>query len=322
MLSACAFLVGVLAVQQHEATAHGDVALFGKVIEALPEGQLFGSSVWCEASEDSLLEFRSTPTPEALEVLASFTMPGFHWEWVRLHLSESGAKGEAFFAMDVGMDPLRDLAGVAILLTDGKDSVLEFEVTCSQGTYDLRPHYGRVHVGAEGVALAKALAARALTNPCEPFHERRSNEWLDEEHPERRITARGYVDSWGRRQGPWLYSDASGRTLLETTWRDGRASGPLTCFDEQGIRRRAETRLDGLLEGVSQEWSADGSLRAQREYHRGKLHGWSVIFAPDGTKDDCGVFKNGQQTGARPPFPITPPTGFHRDIAAFHTRTL
>jgi len=322
MLSACAFLVGVLAIQQHEGTAHGEVALFGKTVEKLPEGNRFGSSEWCESSEDWPLEFRTTPTVEGVEVRASFIWPGFHWEWVQLRLSESGAHADALFAMDVGMDPLRDLAGVAVLLTDGKDSVLEFEVTCSQGTYNLRPYYGRVHVGAEGVGLAKTLAARALSSPCEPFHERRSNPWQDGLSLERQITVRGYVDSWGRRQGPWIYSDSSGRTLLETTWRDGRASGPLTQFDEQGVRRRAETLLDGLLEGVSQEWNADGSLRTYREYSRGELHGWSIRFAPDGTKEDWGVFQNGQQTGARPPFPITPPTGFHRDITAFHTRAL
>ena len=97
---------------------------------------------------------------------------------------------------------------------------------------------------------------------------------------------------------------------------------PLTQFDEQGVRRRAETLLDGFRDGVSQEWNADGSLRSQREYQRGELHGWSVDFAHDGTKDDYGIFKNGQQTGARPPFPLTPPTGFHRDLAALHTRAL
>lgn len=328
MLSACAFLVGVLAIQQHEATAHGDVALFGKVIDALPQGQLFGSSAWCEASEYGLLEFRSTPTPEDLEVLASFTMPGFHWEWVRLRLSESGAKGEAFFAMDVPMGALRDLSGVAVLLTDGKDSVLEFEVTCTQSAYNLIPHHGRVHVGPEGVALARKLAARTLPGPFEAFHERRSSEWPDEQHPELRFTARGYVDSWGRRQGPWSYSDPSGRTVLETTWRDGRASGPLTRFDSHGVRRGTESLVDGFLDGVSCDWREDGTLRAYQEYSKGSEHGWRVLFAPDGTKERAWRYEQGREVGAKPLFEIDYDATirrldrFHQDIAAFHTRAL
>lgn len=72
------------AVQEGEPSARGEVALFGKRVEALAGENRFGSLNWFRSFADDPVEFLVRPTADGFEVVTDNSDPGFHGEWVRL----------------------------------------------------------------------------------------------------------------------------------------------------------------------------------------------------------------------------------------------
>src|SRR5262249_40062767 len=152
-------------------------------------------------------------------------------------ISPERTRGEALFMMDMPSPPLMDLAGVAALVTDGKDSAVEFEISCSEGLWGMNVYFGRVHIGEIGVSLATTLCARESVSTPDTFKEIGRNEVKEIKDRHEAVSCSGYLDSWKRRQGIWTLLDSAGRKRLETSWKDGRLSGAVTNWDEKGRRR-------------------------------------------------------------------------------------
>src|SRR5205809_5424097 len=317
-------------------TATGDIALSRRRVAELRAAERFGNAGGWYPSDT---RFESRAEGDVLVATAARVDPDGGCEYVRLLLRSTGARGEAFYTIDVPHEDLRDLAGVAALLTDGAEAALEFEVTCSDGVHGMKPTFGRIHLGAAGVALATALAQRESRGFAERFDQLAKNEVATAAGV---LLSAGYVDSRRRRQGLWTLRDEAGRMRLESSWRDGRLTGRVTCWDEDGRRSGEEDRRDGFLDGTSYVWSEDGEPWSFQEHVAGLAHGMRIVFHPGGRKrletsfewgaelvgnrrrwDENGVLLEGprvpvaSRSAARPDSSWT---SFQDELAAFATR--
>jgi hypothetical protein len=276
-------------------TASGRIALLARHVEALDEPERFGNrGGWKQSSENVRYEAGAHGVELVVEALV--TLPGYHHEYLRLRLGETGASGEAFFSMDVPHPPLVDLSGVAVLLTDGEDSCVEYEITCSMGVDWFEPYFARIHLGELGVPIASALVAGTRGSAIERFHEQEQNLVRTADGI---VRSAGHVDSWNRRQGVWTLHDEQGELRLESTWRDGRLTGLLTSWDAAGRRRRVESLIDGFPDGLRYQWSESGELYSLDEYVGGRAHGLRVVFRPGGRKRLEMQFEGGVGVGRR-----------------------
>lgn len=292
----------------------GPVALFGCCVEVLPSGERHGSPrKW---GPERTVEV--TDLENEIEVLSRIGSAGLHDEFLRLVLAPQGARAEAYETSDLVPPPLTDIGGIAVLLTDGVDAWLEFEITRCFGFRWLSTDIGRIHVGDVGVALALRLPP--LPDPdVELFLQPRTNQSHSDQGT---AVARGQVDVSGRRQGTWMLLDPAGRERLESTWRDGLLDGPVIRYDENGQKRGAWRMEKGAQVGTASEWYASGALRSTREY----VEGWDL--GPWVVHDEAGnVTHQGAVRVPRndvPSFAAVPSPeerrAFQAELATFRTR--
>ena len=82
----------------------------------------------------------------------------------------------------------------------------------------------------------------------------------------------------------------------------GVADSPSTTYTEVSFYSNGQKEffaeyLNGKLDGVSQNWSEDGSLISESEYSHGKLHGiWKKYYENGNTKYKAHYF-HGQKHG-------------------------
>ncbi|MCA8979370.1 MAG: hypothetical protein H6831_08010 [Planctomycetes bacterium] len=79
----------------------------------------------------------------------------------------------------------------------------------------------------------------------------------------------------------------------------GSDGGMRTSEFADGSPRERVGWVDGEREGRCVRWHRDGSLRAEGDYHAGKMVGEWTFYLPDGSRDEArsGHYENGRRSG-------------------------
>lgn len=166
------------------------------------------------------------------------------------------ARAEVGLASDVPSDRI-DLAGVAVLATDGRRAALELEAACCDGIWGAAPYFARFDLGGRVERFARAIEERLASIDAEA-------PWRDVEERfgstglwsgARTYLRTGRVDGLGRRQGFWSVQDLENGKRLELAWRDGRVDGLVLAVDGEGRLSHLELLEDGIGEGFAFTWA-------------------------------------------------------------------
>ena len=227
---------------------------------------------------------------------------GYQTDTVDLRLGSTGAWGNAFHLTDIPHGPITDVSGLAFLLTDGTNTVLEFELfTVSAGYLSVRAYHGRVQLGEAGTRLALIIFERSREKSETRVEEFRSYDWSvehtyarifaslhDEELQEQPMVSHqshGYVDALGRRQGVWTLKSGDGTRLLESTWKDGRPHGPYIKLHRNGTMRSLGSFENGRLNGDYYYWREDGTISHHYRFRQGRPSASFDSYHPNGRKE-------------------------------------
>lgn len=98
----------------------------------------------------------------------------------------------------------------------------------------------------------------------------------------------------GVREGIMRTFAPNGRVQSETTFQADKENGARTIYNpELGIIIRAETLVDGVVEGQSLTFYPGGAVMMQQTFVKGLLEGRSVSFYKSGTIQQMAIYEKG-----------------------------
>jgi antitoxin component YwqK of YwqJK toxin-antitoxin module len=143
----------------------------------------------------------------------------------------------------------------------------------SEGTYDHGVHTGPWSFWHPNGQLCKTVT----------FKNGRADGTWDVFRPDGTLLAKkSYKEN--EHDGVWLQYHADGKTLkIEETFVDGLRNGVSTAYFANGKPQRAAEFKDGLLDGHMTEWDESGRKLGEMDFKAGKLDGHFVLYRADGT---------------------------------------
>ena len=93
-----------------------------------------------------------------------------------------------------------------------------------------------------------------------------------------------------------FYPDGTKRNIR--TWKKGLQDGPLIIWHEETCRKKEEVHyLDGLIDGITLEWFANGQLKSLGHYEEGKKNGLFITWHENGQWASGVIYKEDQPAG-------------------------
>lgn len=265
-----------------------NLALVGTRVDSLPQGNWIGGTDWTREG----VVFRSSGTEQTVACQA-LDRDDFETNDLRFRLGPDGASVQIGYASDVRRGALQDVGGVACLVSNGTDTVLEYEVYGIYGGYHVIPYCGVFMLHGRGGQLASDVALRPQEEGRSPL-----DRFVQITSAEDQSESRGYLDEFGRKQGVWTVREPNGRRA-EFAWRDGIPHGSVLGWDEKGRLRTLRDFRRGIQEEESMDWTEAGELRSRQSFVRGQAHGRRLVFHPSGTKAIEMEFNHGSWVGTR-----------------------
>ncbi|MBL7110843.1 MAG: hypothetical protein ISS19_02740 [Bacteroidales bacterium] len=113
-------------------------------------------------------------------------------------------------------------------------------------------------------------------------------------------------DKFNRKQGKWISFWDNGKIHLEGTYKNDKKNGYFKEYSEKGDLLTITKYLDDVIQPealeiqkleVEKEYYADGSVKATRLYRNGILEGISIEFSPEGTIVSATEYRHGSVAG-------------------------
>ncbi|TSA28013.1 MAG: hypothetical protein D4R67_04975 [Bacteroidetes bacterium] len=113
-------------------------------------------------------------------------------------------------------------------------------------------------------------------------------------------------DKLNRKQGKWITFWENGKMKLEGTYKDDKRNGYFKEYAESGDLLQITKYIEGVLQpeaaeiqklDIEKEYYPTGTVKATRLYRNGVLEGISVEYSPDGAIVSAKEFQGGIQIG-------------------------
>jgi antitoxin component YwqK of YwqJK toxin-antitoxin module len=143
----------------------------------------------------------------------------------------------------------------------------------AEGSYDHGVHHGAWTFWHPNGQLCKTVA----------FNRGRADGSWEVYRPDGTMQAKkSYKEN--KHEGVWLLYHPDGQTVkVEETFADGLRNGVSRAYFANGKPQREATFKDGLLEGLMTEWDESGRKVGEMNFKAGKLDGRFVLYRADGT---------------------------------------
>jgi hypothetical protein len=166
-----------------------DIAVIGARVEAMAEENWFGGPNWVREG----VVFRCAGGAQTVECQV-LDQGDFETNDLRFQLGPQEASVQIGRSSDVMLGPLQDVGGMACLVSNGTDTVLEYEIHAVYGGHHLRSLCGAVTLHGAGRQLALDLAMRRPAEGRSPF-----DRFAQITSVEDRSESHGYLDEFGRK---------------------------------------------------------------------------------------------------------------------------